>query len=106
MNIRPLGKRVIVSVMERGERRLGSGIVIPNDDGKDSGIRPRWAKVYAIGEGVPDIEVGNWVLIEHGRWTRGITLENGDEKTVLYQVDWENGILAVSDEPPGDFDTM
>lgn len=105
MKVRPLGKRVIVSFMERGERRLGSGIVLPSDDGKESGIRPRWAKVYAIGDHVPDINVGDWVLIEHGRWTRGLTIQDGEERIVLYQVDWENGILALADEPPIEFDT-
>jgi co-chaperonin GroES (HSP10) len=105
MKIRPLGKRVIVSFMERGERKLGSGIVLPSDDGKETGIRPRWAQVYAMGEGVPDINVGDWVLIEHGRWTRGLTIRDGDENRVLYQVDWENGILASADEPPFEFDT-
>ncbi len=105
MKIRPLGKRVIVSFMERGERKLGSGIVLPSDDGKETGIRPRWAQVYAMGEGVVDINVGDWVLIEHGRWTRGLTIRDGDENRVLYQVDWENGILASADEPPFEFDT-
>lgn len=105
MKIRPLGKRVIVSFMERGERKLGSGIVLPSDDGKQSGIRARWAQIYAIGEGVPDIAVGDWVLIEHGRWTRGLTLQQGEERTVLYQVDWKDGILAVADEPPIEFET-
>lgn len=100
MKIRPLNDRVLVNFIEQGMRQLASGIVLPNDDGRDSGIRPRWAQVYAVGPDVSDISQGQWVLIEHGRWSRGITVSMDDQSITLYQVDWKNGILAVSDHAP------
>ena len=49
-----------------------------------------------------DIKVGNWVLVNHGRWTRGVQVEDvtGNVKTIR-RVD-ENDILLVTDEQPMD----
>ena len=101
---KPLGKHVIVSDMAFNERITHGGIIIPNDDKKSEGIRPRWAKVYALGpEFVSDeIQIGSWILISHGRWTRGIDIEDETGKKTLRRVD-TNDILLVSDEPIEDY---
>jgi co-chaperonin GroES (HSP10) len=101
---KPLGEHVIVADMEFSERITHSGIIIPNDDKKSEGIRPRWAKVYALGpEFVSDeIQIGSWILISHGRWTRGIDVEDETGKKTLRRVD-TNDILLVSDEPIEDY---
>ena len=70
-----LHDHVIVRDMSFEGRQLASGIVLLGDDGKTDGIRPRWAKVYAVGPDQLDVKVGQWVLIEHGRWTRGLKVE-------------------------------
>ena len=70
-DIRALPKDVLVIDMDMGEMTTASGIVIQSDDGKAHGVKPRWAKVYRVGSEVTDIEIGQWVLIEHGRWTGG-----------------------------------
>lgn len=90
--------KVIVHEMERGEQRTASGIILGNDEAKTSGIRARWAKVYAKGEDITDIEVGDWILVEHGRWTRGITY--GEE--YLFMVDYPAGVTcaATQEEMP------
>ena len=100
--ILPIGDTVLVSEMSFEHRVTASGIILPGDDGKDSGIRPRWAKVYAIGPDQHEVKVGQWILISHGRWTRGIDLElaNG-EKATIRKVDL-NEMLLVSDEPIND----
>ena len=85
-------------------RITNSGILLPNDDMKSSGIRPRWAKVYAIGPDQTDVKVGQYVLISHGRWTRGVTIEDIEGEKTIRRVD-PNDILMVSDEPVQD-DTM
>jgi co-chaperonin GroES (HSP10) len=102
--VTPLHDSVIVSDMNFEERTTSSGIVVVSDDGKNSGIRPRWGKVYAIGPEQRDVTIGQYVLVAHGRWTRGIKIE--DEKGVhtIRRID-TNDILAVSDEPVVD-DTM
>lgn len=100
MKLRPLKDKVLVTTIERGERRLGSGIILPNDDGREGGIRPRWAQVYAVGPDVVDIREGDWVLVDHGRWSRGAKVTLGDNEVTVYQVDWRTGILGTSDQEP------
>ena len=48
-----------------------------------------------------DFEVGEWVLIEHGRWTRGIEVEFDGEKHELRMVEAKS-VLAYSQEKPND----
>jgi co-chaperonin GroES (HSP10) len=100
-NILPLGDNIIVSDMSFEERISHGGIVLPNDDMKSSGIRPRWAKVYAVGPEQKDIQIGQYILISHGRWTRGIKIDDGEGEKVIRKVD-NKDILLVSDEPIND----
>ena len=97
----PLNNHVIVTDMNFGQRKLSSGIIMLGDDGKTDGIRPRWCKVYAIGPNQTDVAVGDWILVEHGRWTRGITVETPEGKVTLRKAD-PNDILLVSDQPMED----
>lgn len=94
MKLRPLGDTILVHNMEKGERTLKSGIVLLNDDGKEHGIRSRWAEVYAVGPQEKHIAPGQWVLIQHGRWSRAIEV-NAD--LTVFKID-NNAVLAVSDE--------
>jgi co-chaperonin GroES (HSP10) len=70
----PLHKDILVYDLYFGEVTTKEGIVILSDDTKDRGIHPRWAKVYAVGHEQKDIEIGEWVLIAHGQWSRAIDL--------------------------------
>jgi len=97
-DIRALHDDVIVSDMEFNERITSSGIVLRNDDMKNHGIRPRWAKVFRIGPNQKEIKVGQFVLIAHGRWTRGIKIETDNGDHTIRKVD-NKDILCVSDEP-------
>ena len=99
----PIRDKVIVHNMHFGEQRSAGGLVILGDDGKDRGIYPRWGQVFAVGpEHKEEFNVGDWILIEHGRWTRGIELEleNG-EITTIRMVD-NNCILMWDHEKPND----
>ena len=99
-NFKPIGKHIIVSDMEFDERITTGGIVLLSDNRKDHGIRPRWAQIYALGSEFQDdeIKVGKWICIAHGRWTRGIDVEDETGEKTLRRVD-ENDILLISDEP-------
>jgi len=103
--IRALNDHVLVTDMKFGQRQLSSGLILLNDDGKGDGIRPRWCQVFAIGPDQRDVEVGQWILVSHGRWTRANEIEINGEKKSLRRVD-HNDILLVSDEPPAYDDTM
>jgi co-chaperonin GroES (HSP10) len=101
-SLRPLRDGIILTNLERGERLSASGIVIPNDDGKDSGIRARWAQVYAVGPEQKDVKVGEWVLMQHGRWTKGADIKlKGADAFRFWKAD-PKGVLGVSSigKPP------
>ena len=94
---------IIVTDMKFEERVTSGGIILLDDDKKSSGIRPRWAKIYGLGpeQNDPELEIGKYILISHGRWTRGITVETPEGKLTLRKVD-PCDILLVSDEPMDD----
>jgi NOL1/NOP2/fmu family ribosome biogenesis protein len=98
-----IGEHIIVCDMAFDVRITNGGIILPNDDMKSAGIRPRWAKIYALGpdQNDPQLEVGKWICISHGRWTRGVDIEDEEGKKTIRRVD-PNDILLISDEPVND----
>jgi co-chaperonin GroES (HSP10) len=99
-SLRPIKNHVIVEAMNFGERVTSGGLILRADDAKLEGVRPRWAKVYAVGPENTDVRVGDWILVSHGRWTRGIKIHDGVER-VVRRVD-VGDILAVTNEEPSD----
>ncbi len=97
----PLKDTVIVSDMSFGERFTNSGIVLLGDDGKASGIRPRWCKVYAVGPDQHEVKIGEWILVAHGRWSRGVDVEIDEVQLTLRRVDPKD-IMVSSDTLPVD----
>ena len=104
-SIIPVKDSILVTDMNFKERFTSGGIIIPKDDGKSSGIRPRWAEVYAVGPKQHDVQVGDWVCVAHGRWTRGITVDDGMRIHTIRRID-NKDILIVSDEQPEGDDTL
>ena len=98
-DITPLKKRVLVSDMHFGETKTKGGIILTDDDGSESGIHPRWGKVYAIGDQQEDVKVGEWVMVSHGRWSRGFKIKKNGVELEVRMID-ENDILLVSDDEP------
>jgi hypothetical protein len=78
----------------------GSGLILPGDDMEQRGIRPRWCRIIAVGPDQEDVEVGEWVYVDHGRWTRGVDIFDTDSETemTIRMVDPKDMILH-SDEP-------
>ena len=103
--IRPLRDSVIVTDMDFNDRKLASGILLLGDDGKTDGIRPRWAQVYAIGPEQQDVSVGQWVLVEHGRWSRGLKIVRDGEEIVIRRAD-PQAIIFASQDKPDNIDTI
>ena len=99
--LQPLNDAVIVSEMVFTERFTTTGIVLLSDNGKSSGIRPRWGQVYAVGPEQKDVCIGEWGCVAHGRWTRGIDVEDETGKHTLRRIDPKD-ILLSSDELPDD----
>lgn len=99
--IKPVRDHILVEEMNFGERKTRTGIILPGDNGDLRGIRPRWGKVYAVGHEQADIKAGQYILVAHGRWTRGVDVTDTDGKTITVRRVDNNDVLLVSDEPPG-----
>ena len=100
-SFRALQNYVIVTDMNFKEKLTSSGIIIPNSDGKLEGIHARWGRVYAVGDQQQDVRVGQYVLVKHGRWTRGTLIEDQEGEKTIRRID-DADILMVSDEPMQD----
>lgn len=96
MNIKPLGERIVLKVLE-SEERTKSGIVLP-DTAKE---KPQMGKVVAVGSGrimengdrmALEVKVGDRVLFAKYAGTE-VKLD-GEEYMVLK----ENDILAIVNE--------
>ena len=97
----PVQNRVLVSHMHFGEQKTAGGLIIRSDDGETRGIYPRWGKVESKGPRNEDpYEVGQWILVELGRWTRGITMSNEGEEDLIVRMVESESILAYADEKP------
>ena len=92
---KPLRDGILVRNMEFGEQKTASGLIIASDDGKVGGIHPRWGEVIAIGNEQHDVQVGQYVLVSHGRWSRGFELNGETVRTVD-----PNDVLGIQDEEP------
>ena len=102
-SVRPIRNRVIVTDMEFGEQVTRGGIIVSSDDGKDRGIKPRWGRVVAKGnENNDPYEIGNWILVEHGRWTRGYEVETDSGSTETMRTVEAESILAWQEDTPED----
>ena len=90
-----LHDRVLVSTDgEVGERRSGSGIVIPAT--ASMGKRLSWAKVVAIGQHVRQVEVGDRVLFDPQ--DRAEVELAGHEYVLLRERDLHAVAAAVADD--------
>ena len=96
--IKAIHDHVLVHEMAFDGRKLNSGIILLNDDGKGYGIRPRWGRVYAVGPDQKNVTVGQWIMVAHGRWTRGLKIEDETGELTLRKID-PNDILLISDSP-------
>lgn len=102
--IKPIQDHILVRDMNFGEQKTAAGIVLKSDDGKSEGVRPRWARVFAIGPKQTDVKVGEWIFVEHGRWTRGLEVENDDgTKFTIWRVE-NKAVMASADYRPSDIE--
>lgn len=87
---------VYVTDLEGTSQKTAGGIIIPDDDMKAHGIKARWGKVWRVGCDVDFVSVGEWTLIEHGRWTQAIDLDIDGETVKVWRVENAACLLAYS----------
>jgi co-chaperonin GroES (HSP10) len=86
--ITPIHKDILVYDMFFGEQVTKAGLILLGDDKTDRGIHPRWARVYAVGpEDQSGLKAEEWVLIEHGRWSREMEVTDGTKTFIIRKVD-------------------
>ena len=96
----PLKDKVFVTDINFDEEVTSGGIVLKSDNGKGEGVKPRWGRVWAIGPEQTDVKIGEWILMEHARWTREFQHEAEDGTiTKLHMADL-NAIMLVAAEKP------
>lgn len=104
--IKALKDHVLVHEMSFDVRITQSGIILPNDNGKGYGIRPRWGRVYAVGPEQTTVQVGQWIMVAHGRWTRGLEIEDENGELTLRKIDPKDILLITDSEESPQDDTM
>ena len=98
----PSKDSVIVTDMYFGEQTTKGGLIIKNDDGTTRGIYPRWGRVHKKGpDNKEDYQSGDWILVEHGRWTRAFEVDEGDGVKELRMVE-TSAIIMWSETKPED----
>lgn len=100
--LNPLHDKVFVSGMEFGEQQTAGGLVVLSDNAKSSGVRPRWGKVFAIGPEQKTVKVDEWVLVDHGRWTRTIEYETETGEIIELRMIDNDAMMVSADEPATD----
>lgn len=102
-DIRALPNDVLVINMEKGEKITKGGLIVLDDNGENRGIRARWCQVYKIGSALVDkvdYKEGDWILVEHGRWTFGFNVETTDGEDLYVQKVEVKSVLVATDVCP------
>lgn len=103
-SLRLIRDRVLVADMNFDAVTTQSGIIINSDNGKTEGIKPRWGRIVAVGPEQNDVKVGEWVLVAHGRWTRGIEANDLDGSPITVRfVDIPEMIMTADEQPQEEF---
>ena len=98
--IRAMKNKILAEMIDKpgSEKTTAGGIIITEKDATEGAVRPRWFKVYSVGEGIDWIQKDDFVLVDHGRWSNRMDVGN-EEK--IYLLD-NKDCLAISDTDPRD----
>tara|TARA_Y100001937_G_C7129602_1_gene336600 strand:+ start:1231 stop:1602 length:372 start_codon:yes stop_codon:yes gene_type:complete len=104
--IKAINDNILCTEGDFGETTTSSGIIVQKTIGKESGITPRWFKVFEVGPDIDWLEPGQWVYVAYGRWTEGFKVKDDrfdteDGKDTIWKVE-PDSCLAISNEKPKD----
>ncbi len=118
--VRPTHDFLFIDIVDRNvtKKDLGEGKVLhllsddsfgpqgPRDPiaASHPGVRPRWARVLAIGPEVPDgdLDIGDLVLCDTLKWGHGIPLGRVGLNTVFFWRINVNDVLLIDQRSTGD----
>ena len=102
--ITPIHDRVLVSDMDFGDQKTKGGLIIASDDGHTRGIKPRWCKVVSKGHKNKDTyKKGDWILVEHGRWSRGFSFTDENGKETVLRIVEAKAVMMTGNYKPKDW---
>lgn len=98
MKVKAFGDRILGVMIDPPGlyKKSKSGLLMADKDMDTSGIKPRWFKVHSVGKDIDWCEEDDYLLVAHGRWSRGVPIGE-DEKVWLLD---NKECLAISKEPP------
>lgn len=100
--IYPLRDKVLGRMLDPvgGTKTTTGGVIVVEHNMTDSAIRPRWFEVTHVGPDQKDVSVGQYVLMPHGRWSRGIDVDGTHRvEDFLFLLD-HNDMMGVQDVNP------
>lgn len=105
--IRAIRDNILCINADFGDYVSEAGLIIKSNIKDSQGITPRWMQVFELGSEIDWLQTGQWVLVEYGRWTESIEMQDDrfdtdDNKMDVWKVD-PKGCLAVADEKPNTF---
>jgi len=94
-----------VEKIEYGERKTKGGLYLQAEQMDYEGrfARPRWSKVRYKASNITNIDVGDWVLIEHGHWSTSMKMTIDGKDEVLWFISpksFKEGVMAKSKTMP------
>ena len=94
-----------VEKIEYGERKTKGGLYIQAEQMDYEGrfAHPRWAKVSYKADNIKNIEVGDWVLLEHGHWSTSMKMFINNKEETLWFISpksFKEGVMALSKTMP------
>jgi len=95
-----LKANVFVTDLDRGPHLTAGGVFLPDDNFSERGVHPRWGQVRYVGPEVEDLKVGEWVYVEHARWTNEIELELPTGVVRMWRVEYPQSVLLAADDDP------
>lgn len=96
---------MFIEDLEYGERKSKGGIIIRAEyfDNNGEFVRPRWGKVLYKNDEIYDVNVGDYILLKHGRWSTSLLVKiGGKEKKIWFisKKSYKDGLMAKSTIKP------
>jgi hypothetical protein len=114
VGIKPLHSRILVGIYDDGDTVMmlgGKKFFLLDDSSADKkrdihvkhqGVRPRWAIVLAVADQVVNhgnpVKVGQKVLLDELKWSRGVPVEIDGERTRMWSIPVDDVLLVGEDE--------
>lgn len=78
LNVKPRKGEIGITYTKQEDKSAG-GIILNSKEEDTYMESSRWLQVWAVGDGVTDIEVGDEVLVTHLKWTEQVMLDDGSQ---------------------------